>query len=83
MMLRNLIFFANRQLNSEVAQFAAEESLCRSRERLRRRFWHLASTFFSIYSGLYEPLQYPLLFPHGSPGWGLSDNISGRQRKRS
>jgi putative component of membrane protein insertase Oxa1/YidC/SpoIIIJ protein YidD len=33
-MLRNLLLFANRKLNSEVAHFAAEESLCWSRERL-------------------------------------------------
>src|SRR5262249_4820673 len=27
--------------------------------------------FIPITSCHYEPLQYPVLFPHGSPGWGL------------
>jgi hypothetical protein len=35
-------------------------------------------TFVPIYSRHYEPLQYPLLFPHGSAGWGLSEDDSGR-----
>jgi hypothetical protein len=26
-------------------------------------------TFISIFSHMYEPLQYPLLFPRGTPGW--------------
>jgi hypothetical protein len=28
-------------------------------------------TFIPIFSRHYEPLQYPLLFPHGNLGWGL------------
>lgn len=31
-------------------------------------------TFVPIFSRHYEPLQYPLLFPHGTLGWGLSSN---------
>jgi len=33
-------------------------------------------TFVPILSRHYEPLQYPLLFPHGSPGWGLTNGIN-------
>jgi Helitron helicase-like domain at N-terminus len=36
-------------------------------------------TFISIYSRHYEPLQYPVLFPHGTPGWGLSETATGQQ----
>ena len=36
-------------------------------------------TFISIYSRHYEPLQYPILFPHGTAGWGLSDTNNGQQ----
>ena len=32
-----------------------------------------------VLSPLYEPLQYPLLFPHGTPGWGHNDN--GRRNR--
>jgi hypothetical protein len=35
-------------------------------------------TFVPIYSHHYEPLQYPVLFPHGSPGWGLKHSATGR-----
>lgn len=31
-------------------------------------------TFVPIFNRHYEPLQYPLLFPHGTPGWGLPSN---------
>jgi hypothetical protein len=30
----------------------------------------LQPQFVAILSAQYEPLQYPLLFPHGTPGWG-------------
>jgi hypothetical protein len=30
-------------------------------------------TFMPIFSRHYEPMQYPVLFPHGNPGWGLND----------
>lgn len=36
-------------------------------------------SFVSIYSRHYEPLQYPVLFPHGTPGWGLNDDGRGHQ----
>ena len=29
-------------------------------------------SFIPLFSKHYEPLQYPLLFPHGTPGWGLN-----------
>lgn len=29
--------------------------------------------FMHILSRHYEPLQYPLFFPHGNPGWGISE----------
>jgi hypothetical protein len=35
-------------------------------------------TFMPIYSRHYEPLQYPLLFPHGTLGWGLTETSSGQ-----
>ncbi|KIJ29972.1 hypothetical protein M422DRAFT_268538 [Sphaerobolus stellatus SS14] len=41
--------------------------------------WHNSEnepTFMSIYSCHYEPLQYPLLFPHGTLGWGLPNNTT-------
>jgi hypothetical protein len=31
----------------------------------------LPPRFVPVLSCQYEPLQYPLLFPHGTPGWGL------------
>lgn len=31
-------------------------------------------SFVSILTPLYEPLQYPVLFPHGTRGWGLTAN---------
>ncbi|KLO16110.1 hypothetical protein SCHPADRAFT_229625 [Schizopora paradoxa] len=34
-------------------------------------------TFIPITSRHYEPLQYPVLFPHGSPGWGLPSTYTG------
>ena len=38
--------------------------------------WHNHNSepsFIPIFSRHYEPLQYPLLFPHSSPGWGLKE----------
>ena len=35
--------------------------------------------FFPIFSRHYEPLQYPLLFPHGTPGWGLTEDAAGHE----
>lgn len=40
--------------------------------------WHNRNaepTFVPIFSQHYEPLQYPLLFPHGTAGWGLQNNL--------
>ena len=37
-------------------------------------------TFVPIYSRHYEPLQYPVLFPHGTPGWGLTESSNGDSR---
>ena len=36
-------------------------------------------TFVPIFSRHYEPLQYPLLFPHGTPGWGLTNGSNTLQ----
>jgi hypothetical protein len=39
--------------------------------------WHNSQadpSFIPIFSRHYEPLQYPLLFPQGTPGWGLSSD---------
>ena len=36
--------------------------------------WHNSQnnpSFIPIFSRHYEPLQYPILFPHGNLGWGL------------
>jgi hypothetical protein len=34
----------------------------------------LQPRFVPILSCQYEPLQYPLLFPHGTPGWGVLES---------
>lgn len=34
-------------------------------------------SFIPIFSRHYEPLQYPLLFPHGDLGWGLTPDENG------
>jgi hypothetical protein len=42
--------------------------------------WHNSQndpSFIPIFSRHYEPLQYPLLFPHGDLGWGLICNDDG------
>jgi hypothetical protein len=36
-------------------------------------------TFLPIFNCHYEALQYPLLFPHGTPGWGLNTATDGDQ----
>lgn len=33
-------------------------------------------TIINILNHLYELLQYPLFFPHGTPGWGLEQQLS-------
>lgn len=33
-------------------------------------------TVINILNPLYEPLQYPLFFPHGTPGWGLEQDLT-------
>jgi hypothetical protein len=46
--------------------------------------WHNRNqepTFIPIFSQHYEPLQYPLLFPHGTPGWGLKEDDRGQLQK--
>jgi len=45
--------------------------------------WNRSSaqpTFMPIFSRHYEPLQYPLLFPHGTPGWGLNTTTQNTTR---
>lgn len=36
--------------------------------------------YVHILSRHYEPLQYPLLFPHGTPGWGFSSTFPFPER---
>jgi Helitron helicase-like domain at N-terminus len=54
--------------------------------------WHNSEndpSFIPIFSRHYEPLQYPVLFPHGTLGWGLtsldndqlSNNLNFTQRE--
>ena len=38
--------------------------------------------YVHILSRHYEPLQYPLLFPHGTPGWGCSSTLTVPERAR-
>jgi len=33
-------------------------------------------TFINSLNRLYEPLQYPLLFPHGTPGWSPAEELT-------
>ncbi|CAG8840893.1 36230_t:CDS:1, partial [Racocetra persica] len=35
-----------------------------------------APKFINILSSQYEPLQYPLLFPHGTPGWHANNSYN-------
>jgi len=39
-----------------------------------------APRYVHILSRHYEPLQYPLLFPHGTPGWGYSSTFPPPER---
>ena len=41
-----------------------------------------APHYVHILSRYYEPLQYPLLFSHGTPGWGLSLALPFPERNR-
>jgi hypothetical protein len=41
-----------------------------------------APRYVHILSRHYEPLQYPLLFPHGTPGWGYSSTFPFPERVR-
>ena len=46
--------------------------------------WHNSDddpSFIPIFNRHYEPLQYPLLFPHGTLGWGLSSDEEGHLHK--
>lgn len=51
---------------------AANSTSVRPRNILIWRNSDQEPTFVPIYSRHYEPLQYPLLFPHGTLGWGLT-----------
>jgi hypothetical protein len=45
--------------------------------------WHNRDadpTFIPIFTRHYEPLQYPVLFPHSMPGWGLTRTASGQYK---
>ena len=46
--------------------------------------WHNSDddpSFIPIFSRHYKPLQYPLLFPHGTLGWGLLADEQGHLHK--
>ena len=48
--------------------------------------WHNSKrqpSFISILTRHYEPLQYPLLFPHGTLGWGLTATSDSCQNRLS
>jgi hypothetical protein len=40
-------------------------------------------TFIPTFSRHYEPLQYPVLFPHGTPGWGLTPDATDSFRLKN
>ncbi|KFA70978.1 hypothetical protein S40288_11752 [Stachybotrys chartarum IBT 40288] len=59
--------------DGEVAAIINTENLGRIDPRKVVFFHHNGRLqIVNILSRHYEPLQYPLLFPHGTPGWGLS-----------
>jgi hypothetical protein len=39
-------------------------------------------SFIPLLSKHYKPLQYPVLFPHGTPGWGLQTDGTGWTQNR-
>lgn len=43
----------------------------------------LEPSFINPLSPHYEPLQYPILFPHGTPGWGMIENEDGSYARTS
>jgi hypothetical protein len=48
--------------------------------------WHNKDqdpTFIPTFSRHYEPLQYPVLFPHGTPGWGLTPDSTDNFRLKN
>lgn len=53
---------------------AANSTTVKEREILIWRNASLRPTYIKITNRHYEPLQYPLLFPHGTPGWGKDDH---------
>jgi hypothetical protein len=53
---------------------AANSTAVRPRSILIWRNSERQPSFVSIFTRHYEPLQYPLLFPHGNQGWGLTAN---------
>jgi Helitron helicase-like domain at N-terminus len=53
---------------------AANSTTVTPRSILIRKNIDIAPTFIPIFNRHYEPLQYPVLFPHGSPGWGLKND---------
>ncbi|CAG8496235.1 7053_t:CDS:2 [Cetraspora pellucida] len=57
--------------NGEVAAIIHADNIINVQPRsiLIWRDTDIAPKFVNILSAQYEPLQYPLLFPHGTPGW--------------
>ena len=78
---------AANEIGDRAASFAIELSILRSRDCSRYNLRSISprqvtffrnagqeSRFVPILSPQYEPLQYPLLFPHGTLGWGCIGN---------
>lgn len=60
----------------EIAALIALNNTARTETRLRQLVVSRADGYtqkIPTVSRLWEPLAYPLLFPHGTPGWGLID----------
>jgi len=64
----------HRPADGELAAIVNTQNLSRVHPRKVVFFRSGSDTprYVPIFSRHYEPLQYPLLFPHGTPGWGHS-----------
>lgn len=66
------IFDASSNGDFAAIMHAANTTTIRPRSILIWRNSEERPAFVSILTRHYEPLQYPILFPHGTRGWGLS-----------
>jgi hypothetical protein len=69
--------------SNEIAVLHQETTTLEGSDKQRMVVFHKKSTgeacFVNSYSWLYEPLQYPLIFTHGTAGWGK--DFKGHQTK--